>query len=64
MNGKLEPCPDCGDQPKISINKERGRDTFQILCANCYEVTTEAAGILFHGDSIADVINEWNDFAV
>jgi len=61
MIGKIEHCPTCGEQPKIFINKERGADAFHILCENCYEVTPEWVGLMIRGDSITDIVNEWND---
>ena len=55
MTDRLKPCPFCGGEGKLEINREMGGTQYQVLCTNC--PTTVGRHWFWKKE---DAINSWN----
>ena len=57
---KLLPCPFCGSEADIVINKTRQGQTSNIMCTKCSCRKTLLKYPFYEGDIEKDAIEDWN----
>lgn len=59
-NKRLKPCPFCGGEAEIIINKTRQGQTSNIRCSKCTCKKTLLKYPYYDGDIEQDAIDDWN----
>jgi len=57
---KGEPCPECGAPHRLDSQGVWG---WSVMCSNCFDDAPDAPGKYFHGNTRAQAIEAWNEYA-